>query len=66
MFGILRYIVDALGGEWNRLTFCGFEAQVGVAASYSERPLEIERRNSREQKTSFLNELMPYISELYT
>jgi len=40
--------VDALGGGWKRLIFCGLEAQVGMAASDSERPLEIERHDSRE------------------
>ena len=47
MRGILRYIVNALGGEWKRLTFCRLEEQLGVAASDSERPLEIEGRNCR-------------------
>ena len=62
---ILRYIINALGGKWKRLILCGLEAQMGVAASDSEGPLEIERPNSRERTTSLPNELMSCVSKLY-
>ena len=57
--------VDVLAGGWKRLTFCGLEAQVGVAASDIERPLEIERHDSGERPTSFPDDLVSRIPELY-
>ena len=57
--------VDVLGGGRKRLIYCRLEAQVGMAASDSERPLEIERHDSRERPTSFPDNLVSCIPKLY-
>ena len=58
-------IADVLGSERKRLIFCGLETQEGVVMSDSERWLEIEQCNYREQLTSFGSDLVSFVLELH-
>jgi len=59
-----RMAVGVLGGEWKGLIFCSLEVSV-VAAKDSERRLEMERCDYREQLTSFWSGFMSFVFELY-